>query len=150
MSHFLCMCVCVSVFVCVCACVCVCVCACVCMFDSCVCVFACVCVGCILHVCLCHPHGRLLALLQPLPVLLQGANGLPSLATRPPQRAVGQHVLGVRLYGNPTGSDVRSQKKLKHERGLIENSRRSKGADELCRTGCNYCSRKNKCSLREF
>lgn len=36
-------------------------------------------------------HSGLLALLQPLPVVLQGADGVPRLAAGPPQRAVGQN-----------------------------------------------------------
>lgn len=45
-------------------------------------------------------HGGLLSLLQPLPVLLQGADGVPCLAAGPPQRAVGQDALGVRFFGD--------------------------------------------------
>lgn len=45
-------------------------------------------------------HGGLLSLLQPLPVLLQGADGVPRLAAGPPQWAVGQHALRVRFFWN--------------------------------------------------
>lgn len=50
-------------------------------------------------------HGSFLALLQALPVLLQRADGVPRLATSPPQRAVSQYVLGVRLCKNNRESD---------------------------------------------
>lgn len=44
-------------------------------------------------------HGGFLPLLQPLPVLLQGADGVPRLAARPPQWAVGQDAFRVRFFG---------------------------------------------------
>lgn len=47
-------------------------------------------------------HGSFLSLLQSLPVLLQGADGVPCLAAGPPQWAVGQDALRVRFFGTET------------------------------------------------
>lgn len=40
-------------------------------------------------------HGSFLPLLQSLPVFLERADGVPRLATSPPQRAVSQNVVRV-------------------------------------------------------
>lgn len=44
-----------------------------------------------------HPHGGLLALLEPLPVLLQGADGVPGLAVGAAQGAIRKLPLGLHL-----------------------------------------------------
>lgn len=55
-------------------------------------------------------HGSFLALLQSLPVFLQGADGVPRLATSPPQRAVSQNVLRVGFYYKDKGQRERHAK----------------------------------------
>lgn len=66
-------------------------------------------------------HGSFLALLQPLPVLLQGADGVPRLTTRPPQRAVRKDVLGVHFCRKNERSTkrVKDKKKDPHHKHLF-------------------------------
>lgn len=76
--------------------------------------YACVCCVLVL-VCVCFffanvLHGSFLALLQSLPVFLQGADGVPRLATSPPQRAVSQNVLRVGFYYKDKGQRERHAK----------------------------------------
>lgn len=70
--------------------------------------FACVCFVCVLH-------SSFLPLLQPLPVLLQGADGVPRLAASPPQRAVSQEVLRVGFYDKDKEREKNTRSQTKQD-----------------------------------
>ena len=57
-------------------------------------------------------HGSFLSLLQSLPVFLQGTDGVPRLTTGPPQVAVLQDVLRVRLWTKDTEQGQKEMKKI--------------------------------------
>lgn len=73
-------------------------------------------------------QGSFLSLLQSLPVLLQGADGVPRLPAGPPQWAIRQDVLGVGFFGK--GREARQSQGRFIVMLIITDGCHEKSADE--------------------